>query len=111
MLQKAIPVLPVQNLTTAIQFYENKLGFKAVNFGIYAILKNNTAVLQLSLVNSAIIPLSHSCFIVVKNIEDYYAHLAAQELIQPLGKLIDKGMGRKEFSIQDNNGNLIRFGQ
>ena len=47
----------------------------------------------------------------VNNIEDLYGCFSGKEIINPDRRLEDKPWGTREFSIIDNNGNIIRFGQ
>ena len=49
--------------------------------------------------------------IMVENIEDLYTRFCAKGLIDLKGKLTEKPWGLKEFSMVDNNRNLIRFGE
>ena len=111
MLQKAVPVLPAINITDTIDFYERRLGFTGINFGNYAILKNGFAEIHFAMMsNKDKIPFS-GCYILVKNIEDLYSIYSKQELVQTTGQLVDRLWNKKEFSIADNNGNIIRFGE
>jgi hypothetical protein len=111
MLQKSVPLLPARNISDAIDFYKCKLGFTSANFGDYAILKSNTAEIHLFMADTRKRFEPAGCYIFVDNVEDLYADLCAKGLIYPKGKLIDKPRGFKEFTILDNNGNIIRFGQ
>lgn len=111
MFQKAIPILPAINIMDTIEFYANKLGFTGVNFGNYGILKYHDVEIHLQAANSKKRFERVSCFILVNNVEDLYAELAAKEIIYPKGKLEKKPTGFKEFCIVDNNGNTIHFGQ
>ena len=111
MFTKAVPVLPAVNISATIEFYKCKLGFTAKNFGNYAILKNKDAEIHVTMADSKAKFDPASCYIFVDNVEDLYADLGAKELIYPKGQLVKKPRGVKEFSIKDNNGNLIHFGQ
>ncbi|MBC7628327.1 hypothetical protein [Ferruginibacter sp.] len=111
MLLKAVSVLPVTNITDAIDFYKCKLGFKGLNFGDYAILKCMEAEIHLSMADPAKQFTPGGCYIFVDNIEDLYADFSAKNLIFPRGQLVNKPRGFKEFIILDNNGNVLRFGQ
>jgi hypothetical protein len=111
MLQKAVPVLPALHIGDTIDFYERKLGFKASNFGNYAILKYQDAEIHINLVNPKKLVSGQECYIFVRNIQDVYAALSAKDLIHPKGQLTDKPWCIKEFTVWDNNGNLLRFGE
>ena len=111
MLQKAVPVLPAINIGVTIDFYKCKLGFTAINFGNYAILKNKAVEIHVFMVDGKKKFEHAACYIFVDNVEDLYADLGTKELIYPKGQLVKKPRGFKEFTIKDNNGNLIHFGQ
>jgi len=111
MLKKAIPVLPAANITETINFYEAKLGFTGMNYGNYAVLKFKNTEIHLSMMTAKSGLLQNSCLILVENIEDMYTRYCAKGLIGLKGKLTDKPWGLKEFSIMDNNNNLVRFGE
>ncbi len=111
MLRKAIPVLPAANITETINFYEAKLGFTGMNYGNYAILKYKNTEIHLTM-NTIKSSVQHNtCLILVDNVEDLYTRFCAKGLITLKGKLVEKPWGLKEFSITDNNNNLIRFGE
>jgi hypothetical protein len=109
MLQKAIPLLPSLNLRATIDFYEVKLGFKGVNMGSYAIVKYAAAEIHFFLVMEALQFHPASCIIYVDNVEDLYTSFAGKDMLCQPGQIKDMKFGRKEFSIQDNNGNVIKF--
>ncbi len=111
MLRKTIPVLLAANITETINFYEAKLGFTGMNYGNYAILKYKNSEIHLSMKTIQSSQLTSSCLILVDNIEDLYTRYCAKGLITLKGKLTDKPWGLREFSITDNNNNLIRFGE
>jgi len=111
MLRKAIPVLPVINVTETIYFFEAKLGFTAKNYGNYAVLKYENTEIHLSMNTAKQDHAISSCLILVTNIEDLYTRYCAKGLIGLTGKLTEKPWGLKEFTIVDNNHNLIRFGE
>lgn len=52
-----------------------------------------------------------SCFIYTDNVEDLYTFFAAKDLLCPSGQMGQLKFGKKEFSITDNNGNIIKFGE
>jgi len=110
-LLKAIPVLPAKNMREAIDFYESKLGFTGVNFGNYAIIKSGFAEIHFSLITDKKNMHPTCCYIYTDNVEDMYTRCAEKDLLYPRGQIADMKFGKKEFSIIDNNGNIIRFGE
>ena len=110
-LLKAIPVLPAINMRDTIDFYENKLGFKSYNFGNYAIIKSDFAEIHFYLVTDKSNILPSTCFIYTDDVEDLYTRMAEKDLLYPKNKLNEMRFGKKEFSIMDNNKNVIHFGE
>lgn len=111
MFKKAVPVFPVVNVSDTIEFYKCKFGFAGVNFGNYAILKNHDVEIHITMTHNKKHFEAASCYILVDNIEDLYVELSAKELIYYKGLLVNEQKGFKEFSILDNNGNILHFGQ
>ena len=110
-LLKAIPVLPALNMRATIDFYESKLGFKGFNFGNYAIVKSNFAEIHFCLITDKNKLHPASCYIYTDDVEDLYTRMAEKDLLYPRGQIKDMRFGKKEFSIKDNNENIIRFGE
>ncbi|MCW3092526.1 MAG: ble [Ferruginibacter sp.] len=111
MLRKAIPVLPAVNISGTIDFFETKLGFESTNYGNYAILRYRNVEIHLSMNTAIRGDANAGCLIMVENIEDLYALYCTMDLVELPGKLVNKPWGNKEFTIHDNNHNLIRFGE
>jgi uncharacterized glyoxalase superfamily protein PhnB len=111
MLNKAIPVLPAADIRETLDFYEAKLGFTGTNYGSYGILKLKTIEIHLVMKTLRTSNVLSGCLIMVENIEDFYTAICAKGLIDLKNKLADKPWGTKEFTITDNNNNLIRFGE
>jgi hypothetical protein len=109
MILKVIPVLPAINIQDTIMFYESKLGFTAFNQGGYVIMKKGDAELHFFLSTDNKLCESSCCYIKVSDIECLYTDLSALGIVTIKGKLEDKPRGIKEFSIRDNNGNLLKF--
>jgi hypothetical protein len=110
-LLKAIPVLPAVNMRDTIDFYEHKLGFKGFNFGNYAVIKSDYAEIHFYLITDKNKLQPANCYICTDDIEDLYTMMAEKDLLYPPGKITDMKFGKKEFSIMDNNKNIIRFGE
>jgi hypothetical protein len=109
-LLKAIPVLPAISMSDTIDFYEHKLSFKGINLGNYAIIKYNVVEIHFCLIADKNKLHTSSCYIYTDDIESLYTKLAEKNLLYPGGE-IKSISGQKEFSIKDNNGNIIRFGE
>ncbi len=111
MIQKAIPLLPALNINKTIDFYEYKLGFTSYNYGNYLMLRYKAVELHFYYTKDKSLFGKGICYLQVNNIEDLYAGFSAKEIINPERQLQDMPWGTKEFSIVDNNGNVIRFGE
>src|SRR5689334_6634060 len=110
-LLKSTPVLPALNMRETIDFYETKLGFVGVNLGSYAIVRCENTEIHFSLVIDKNKMTPSICFIYTDDIEDTYLRMAAKDLLYPKGQIRDMKFGKKEFSIRDNNNNIIKFGE
>ena len=111
MIHKLIPVLPAINIQDTIMFYESKLGFTAIDQGGYAVMKKNGVELHFFLCSDKKLCENSCCYIKVSDIECLYSDLSAVDIVSLKGKLEDKPRGIKEFSVRDNNGNLLKFAE
>jgi len=107
MLQKTVPVLPALHIRATIDFYESNMGFKGINLGSYIILTAGIAEIHFVLKEQKQF-YPAACFIYTDNVEDLFTSLAAKDL--PFTQNISFNFGKKSFSIKDNNGNTIHFG-
>jgi catechol 2,3-dioxygenase-like lactoylglutathione lyase family enzyme len=112
MLQTAIPVLASLNEQETVQFYTEKLGFTFhASWDGYLIMDRDGIYIHLWSCKDPEIAKATSCYIVVTEVEKLYAEYKSSGVVHPNGELQDKPWKMKEFSILDNNGNLIAFGQ
>jgi catechol 2,3-dioxygenase-like lactoylglutathione lyase family enzyme len=109
----AIPVLPSLEMSRTIAFYEKKLGFQVVSqYGdSYAILRKEHIFLHFWLCDLPIVVENSSCYVRVSRIEELYETYRSQNIVHPNGHLETKPWGMKQFSILDEDGNLITFGE
>ncbi len=109
----AAPILAAIDVAQSVEFYEQKLGFKTnYNDGGYLIFQRENLIIHLShydMFNPATNPFT--CYIYVENIEPLYEEYRAKNAIHPNGPLEVKPWNIKEFSVLDNNGNCLRFGE
>ena len=108
---KAIPVLPCTSISKTIDFYTAKLGFTSKLSGHFAVLKKDAVEIHFYLVKNINTSQQANCFIITDNVMDLYSICIANDLVYPNGQITDLKTGKKEFSITDNNGNIIRFGE
>ena len=112
MLRSAIPILASLNAEETIKFYTEKLGFTFVNnWDGYLILSKDDIFLHLWPTNDPEIPKNTGCYINVTEVEKLYAEYKPRGVVHPNGKLETKPWRMKQFSILDNNGNIIHFGE
>ena len=113
---RAIPVLPAQNLQKAIEFYGN-LGFQpAAEFENYAIVCRGSLEIHLSLLPTIVPTESYAeCYLRVTNIDELFQEFTQLSLpvtgIPRIGTLENQPWGMREFYLIDLSGNLLRIGQ
>jgi uncharacterized glyoxalase superfamily protein PhnB len=112
MLQTAIPVLASLNEEETIKFYTEKLGFTFhASWDGYLIMSRDGVFIHLWPCADPAIAKSTSCYMNVTEVEKLYAEYKSAGVVHPNGELQNRPWKMKEFSILDNNGNLIHFGQ
>jgi catechol 2,3-dioxygenase-like lactoylglutathione lyase family enzyme len=129
-LSQTIPALPVRNAAAAVAFYHDRLGFEVLHHdGGFAVLARGDAVLHLWEAGDeswrgaelgerpvrsgaeSFIAGTASCRIVVSDVDELFAELAAQDVLHPVsaGGPDDTDFGSREFAALDLDGNLITF--
>jgi uncharacterized glyoxalase superfamily protein PhnB len=112
MLKSAVPVLASLNDEETIAFYTKKLGFTFYsNWEGYLILGRDKIILHLWPCKDPEIPKNTGCYINVTDVDKLYKELEPLGVVHPNGKLQEMPWKMKQFSILDNNGNIIHFGE
>jgi uncharacterized glyoxalase superfamily protein PhnB len=112
MLQSAVPILASLNEDESIKFYTEKLGFTfPSSWEGYLILSRDEIGLHLWPCTDAEIPKNTGCYINVTDVDKLYEEFEPLGVIHPNGPLKEMPWGMKQFSILDNNGNIIHFGE
>lgn len=112
MLQKATPILASLNADATIAFYTAKLGFTFHNnWDGYLIFSRDNIHIHLWPTDDPEIPKSTGCYVNVTGVDLLYAEFEAQNVVHPNGKLKNMPWNMRQFSILDNNGNIIHFGE
>lgn len=112
MLLSAIPILASVNTEETIAFYTGKLDFTFhADWDGYLIFSKDQIVLHFWPTNDPEVPKHTGCYINVNKVTELYAHCEQQGIVHPNGKLADMRWGRRQFSILDNNGNILHFGE
>ena len=111
MIIKSIPVLPAINIPETILFYRDKLNFEATLYPDYLVVRSGQLEIHFYKTPDPSLCKHSVCLIWVNNIEDFFLHLAALDIMDSVSKLEVKSLGTKEFILRDNNGNSLRFAQ
>lgn len=112
MLLSAIPILASVNKRRTIAFYTEKLDFTLhADWDGYLIFNKEHISLHFWSTDDPEIPKHTGCYINVNNVEQLYRQYVPLGVVHPNGKLAEKPWGMRQFSILDNNGNIIHFGE
>lgn len=112
MIQSAVPILASLNADDTIAFYTKKLGFTFYsNWDGYLIFGKDKIFLHLWPTQDEEIPKSTGCYLNVTDVDELYAQYEPLGIVHPNGKLKDMEWEMRQFSILDNNGNIIHFGE
>jgi catechol 2,3-dioxygenase-like lactoylglutathione lyase family enzyme len=112
MLKSAIPILASLNTEDTVKFYTEKLGFTFhSDWDGYLIFSKDEIQIHLWPTSDAEIPKSTGCYVSVTQVDDLYAKYEAKDIIHPNGKLKNMPWEMRQFSVLDNNGNIIHFGE
>ncbi len=112
MLKSAVPILASLNEDETVKFYTEKLGFTFhSSWEGYLILGRDEIFIHLWPCADASIPKNTGCYINVNEVDKLYAEFEPLGVIHPDGALKEMPWHMKQFSILDNNGNIIHFGE
>jgi catechol 2,3-dioxygenase-like lactoylglutathione lyase family enzyme len=127
---RTIPALPVREMTRAVAFYSDRLGFEVRHQdGGFAVVSRDDAVLHLWEASDeswrgrgspeqpvrsgaeSFIAGTASCRIEVTGVDELYDELRAAEVLHPVSSegVSDTDYGSREFATLDGDGNLITF--
>ncbi len=112
MLKTAIPILASLNADETIKFYTDILGFTLYsNWEGYLMFGMDQIEIHLSSTDDVSIPKNTGCYVNVTAVDELYAKYKAHGIIHPDGALKNMPWQMRQFSIIDNNGNIIHFGE
>jgi hypothetical protein len=112
MLKSAVPILASLSEEETVKFYTEKLGFTFhSSWEGYLILSKDKVFVHLWPCKDPEIPKATGCYINVTEIDKLYEKYEPLGVVHPNGKLEEKPWKMKQFSILDNNGNIIHFGE
>jgi GNAT superfamily N-acetyltransferase len=108
---RAVPELPVANVTESAAFYRDVLGFKidwTWGENDYGAVSRDDTVLYLCAASGAIVP--HTCIINVTSVDPLCAEWRAKGA-KIVFDVEDKPWGLREFTVEDNSGHRFRVSQ
>ncbi|WP_443944919.1 bleomycin resistance protein [Pedobacter sp. AW1-32] len=112
MLKAATPILASLDAEETIKFYTEKLGFTFHNnWDGYLIFSRDEINIHLWPTEDESIPKNTGCYVNVTGVNDLYAEYQTHDIIHPNGKIKNMPWGMRQFSVLDNNGNIIHFGE
>lgn len=112
MLQSAVPILASLDTAETVKFYTEKLGFTFHSeWDGYLIFSKDDIQLHFWPTTDPEIPKNTGCYMNVSEVDKLYVRYEAEHVIHPEGQLKDMPWGMRQFSILDNNGNIIHFGE
>lgn len=112
MLKAATPILASLNTEETVKFYTEKLGFTFhADWDGYLIFSRDEINIHLWTTDNPEIPKNTGCYVNVTGVDQLYAEYEPYGIIHPEGALKDMEWEMRQFSILDNNGNIIHFGQ
>lgn len=112
MLKTAIPVLASLDAAKTIEFYTKKLGFTFhSDWDGYLILSRDGIFIHFWPTTDEEIPKNTGCYIHVTEVDELYALYDIEGVVHPNGKLTTMPWKMRQFSILDNNGNILHFGE
>lgn len=107
----ATPILAFLDKEKTISFY-TKLRFECnAEWDGYLMFRRDQINLHLWLCDNENIPKNTGCYINVDEIDALYQECLDLNIVHPNGKLENKPWEMRQFSILDNSGNIIHFGQ
>jgi hypothetical protein len=110
-LEKAVPILAFLDLNESVLFYQN-LGFTCnSNWKEYLMCSRDNIEIHLWKCNDPEIPKQTGCYVRVSGIHSLYEECQKLNIVHPNGPLKDQPWGMRQFSILDNSGNIINFGE
>lgn len=106
----AAPQLPTMDLAAAKKFYREKLGFTVLQeYAGILIMEKDAAELHLWQCADRNIAEHSGCYFYVDNVDALYR--SYKHLPGVVCRPEDKRNGMREFSLLDDSGNLLVFGQ
>ncbi len=132
-MSQTIPAMPVRNMTVAVDFYRDRLGFEVRHQdGGFAVLSRDEAVVHLWAASDeswrergdatekpvcsgaeSFIAGTASFRVLVDGVDDLFEELRQRDVLHPVSRdgADDTDFGTREFATLDLDGNLVTFFQ
>lgn len=108
-LTSTVPVMPVTDIADAIDFYRDRLGFTvAFQAGDYVGVVRDRAMVHIDGVINAGAG-TVTCRIETEGVDELFAELDAQHVVDPAEPIHDMPWGSRQFSVLDCCGNRLTF--
>lgn len=112
MFKAAVPILASLNTEETVKFYTGKLGFTFHSeWDGYLIFSRDCMDLHFWSTDNPDYPKNTGCYINVTEVDKLYDEYKVHNVIHPEGTIKDMPWGMRQFSILDNNKNIIHFGE
>ena len=110
-LESAIPILAFLDRDHTVSFYE-MIGFQCnASWDGYIMCSRDKIEIHLWKTDDAEIPKNTGCYVRVSEVDSLHNEFNKHGIIHPNGQLEDKPWKVRQFSVLDNSGNIIHFGQ
>lgn len=107
-----IPILPALNLTKALEFYVERMGFEMIiDLDDYAGVQRGAVQIHFWLTDDPQFPSNSSCRIEVTGIDDLYNEYEAAGITDSGTKPTNEPWGYRQFTLVDLFGNAIVFAE
>ena len=113
--ESVMPEMPVRNLSAAVEFYSDVLGFRLEHLhgDEYAVMRREGARLGLKRSEADIPPGTGRLYAFLSGIDEYFAAVgrtiaAPARVTDPLAV---RPYGYKDFTVHDPDGNHLAFGE
>ena len=113
MLKSTVPILASLSEEETIKFYTEKLGFTFYSsWEGYLIFGRDGIFIHLAPCDNPEMAENSGCYVNVTEVDKLYGEYEPHGIVHPDGgALEEKPWGMKQFSILDNNRNIIHFGE
>lgn len=107
-----IPILPALDLSKALEFYVERMGFRMIiDLDDYAGVERDSVQIHFWPTDDPQFPANSSCRLIVEGIDDLYDEYEAAGITRASSRPVDQPWGFREFTITDVFGNELIFAE